>query len=292
MKTLYQKARINIDHDSIDKENSSLRGIFSTEDEDRQGDIIRQDWDLKSFKKNPVVINSHQYYDATEVIGKVEDIKVNQDKQLEGKIKFAAEENPKAKVIFDLYSGGFLNAFSVGFIPKQFDDKGTILKSELLELSTVSVPANAFALAKSKGIDVDFLYKDGKLEEKKTEEEDEEEIEDITKENLPDEDVKEEEPEVEEEKPEEKPEEEKKEEKKEPDGWYTNEGGELVEKHIIKSDKEKNLKVAKVINKLCEKIEVETRSENDRVENNRLLNKAIRSLIKMKGRLKKIIEKK
>ena len=288
MKTLYQKARINIDHDSIDKENSSLRGIFSTEDEDRQGDIIRQDWDLKSFKKNPVVINSHQYYDATEVIGKVEDIKVNQDKQLEGKIKFAAEENPKAKVIFDLYSGGFLNAFSVGFIPKQFDDKGTILKSELLELSTVSVPANAFALAKSKGIDVDFLYKDGKLEEKKTEEEDEEEIEDITKENLPDEDVKEEEPEVEEE----KPEEEEKEEKKEPDGWYTDKDGKRVEKNIIKSDKGKNLKVAKVINKLCEKIEVETRSENDRVENNRLLNKAIRSLIKMKGRLKKIIEKK
>ena len=284
MKTLYQKAKINIDHDSIDKDNSSLTGIFSTEDEDRHGDIVRQDWDLKSFKKNPVVINSHQYFDATEVIGKVEDIKVNEDKQLEGKIKFAAEENPKAKIIFDLYAGGFLNAFSVGFIPKQFDDKGTILKSELLELSTVSVPANAFALAKSKGIDVDTLYKG---EEKKTEE-DEEEIEDITKENLPDEDVKEEEPEVEEE----KPEEEKEEEKKEPDGWYTDKDGKRVEKNIIKSDKGKNLKVAKVINKLCEKIEVETRSENDRVENNRLLNKAIRSLIKMKGRLKKIIEKK
>ena len=285
MKTLYQKAKINIDHDSIDKDNSSLTGIFSTEDEDRHGDIVRQDWDLKSFKKNPVVINSHQYYDATEVIGKVENIKVNEDKQLEGKIKFASEENPKAKIIFDLYAGGFLNAFSVGFIPKQFDDKGTILKSELLELSTVSVPANAFALAKSKGIDVDTLYKG---EEKKTEEEDEEEIEDITKENLPDEDVKEEEPEVEEE----KPEEEEKEEKKEPDGWYTDKDGKRVEKNIIKSDKGKNLKVAKVINKLCEKIEVETRSENDRVENNRLLNKAIRSLIKMKGRLKKIIEKK
>ena len=284
MKTLYQKAKININHDSINKENSSLIGIFSTEDEDRHGDIVRQDWDLKSFKKNPVVINSHQYFDATEVIGKVEDIKVNEDKQLEGKIKFAAEENPKAKIIFDLYAGGFLNAFSVGFIPKQFDDKGTILKSELLELSTVSVPANAFALAKSKGIDVDTLYKG---EEKKTEE-DEEEIEDITKENLPDEDVKEEEPEVEEE----KPEEEEKEEKKEPDGWYTDKDGKRVEKNIIKSDKGKNLKVAKVINKLCEKIEVETRSENDRVENNRLLNKAIRSLIKMKGRLKKIIEKK
>ena len=285
MKTLYQKAKINIDHDSIDKDNSSLTGIFSTEDEDRHGDIVRQDWDLKSFKKNPVVINSHQYFDATEVIGKVENIKVNEDKQLEGKIKFASEENPKAKIIFDLYAGGFLNAFSVGFIPKQFDDKGTILKSELLELSTVSVPANAFALAKSKGIDVDTLYKG---EEKKTEEEDEEEIEDITKENLPDEDVKEEEPEVEEE----KPEEEEKEEKKEPDGWYTDKDGKRVEKNIIKSDKGKNLKVAKVINKLCEKIEVETRSENDRVENNRLLNKAIRSLIKMKGRLKKIIEKK
>jgi len=256
MKTLYQKARINIDHDSIDKDNSSLRGIFSTEDEDRQGDVIRQDWDLKSFKKNPVVINSHQYYDATEVIGKVEDIKVNKDKQLEGKIKFASEENPKAKIIFDLYAGGFLNAFSVGFIPKEFDNKGTILKGELLELSTVSVPANAFALAKSKGIDIDGLYK-FPIEEKEVKEEEVEEKEIEVKEEVVEEVAKKEEV-VEEVKTEE----------------------------IEKTLKNKKGKIATLIVRLCEKLEVETRSENDRAEKRRAVNKAIRGLLKTKGRLK------
>jgi len=84
-------------------------------------------------------------------------------KNLTGKIKFAVDENPRAKIIFDLYAGGFLNAFSVGFLPKEFDDKGVILKSELLEVSVVSIPANARALAKKKGINVDLLTetKDG-----------------------------------------------------------------------------------------------------------------------------------
>lgn len=146
---------------TVDEANSTIEAVFSTADEDRHGDIVLQNWDLKYFKKNPVIINSHNYYDATEVIGKAVSIKVI-DGKLQGKIKFAVEENPKAKIIYDLYKGGFLNAFSVGFIAKEFDDKGTILKSELLEVSAVSVPANAMAMAKAKGIEVNKLFDDGK----------------------------------------------------------------------------------------------------------------------------------
>jgi HK97 family phage prohead protease len=155
--------KMNIMLKKVDVANATLEAIFSTADEDRHGEVVVQNWDLKNFKANPVILNSHNYGDATDVIGKAVSIKVIKDeatgeKRLEGDIKFATLENPKAKIIFDLYAGGFLNAFSVGFIPKEFDDTNQILKSELLEISAVSVPANAMALAKAKGIEVDKLY--------------------------------------------------------------------------------------------------------------------------------------
>lgn len=149
---------------SIDKDLGTLEAIFSTQDVDRHGDIVLQDgWDISMFKKNPVILNSHNYGDAAEVIGKASNVKV-EAKKLQGKITFAVAENPKAKVIFDLYAGGFLNAFSVGFIPSKFKENKdgttdwfTIEEAELLEVSAVSVPANARALAKAKGIDIDML---------------------------------------------------------------------------------------------------------------------------------------
>lgn len=154
-----------------DVEKATLEAIFSTNNKDRHGDVVEQNWDLKNFKKNPVVLNSHKYGDASEVIGKVEKAAVV-DGKLQGKIKFAVNENPKAKIIFDLYANGFLNAFSVGFIPLEFDEKkGAITKSELLELSAVSVPANAMALAKAQGINIDQLY--GKSNDGDDEEDDE-----------------------------------------------------------------------------------------------------------------------
>lgn len=148
----------------IDRESGKLEAIFSTADVDRHGDTVEQEgWDLKNFKRNPVILNSHNYWDATEVIGKASKVRVEEGK-LQGTITFAIEENPKAKVIFDLYAGGFLNAFSVGFQVKKFASKEdgsrdwfTIEEAELLEVSAVSVPANARALAKQKGIDVDLI---------------------------------------------------------------------------------------------------------------------------------------
>ncbi len=151
--------QMNIAIKKIDMENFIINGIFSTEDEDRHGEIVYQNWDLKNFKKNPVILNSHNYGDITEILGKATEITSNKDtKKLEGAIQFAVSQNPKAKIAFDLYAGGFASAFSVGFMPKEFNDKGDILKAELLEISLVSVPANAMALAKAKGIDVEQLY--------------------------------------------------------------------------------------------------------------------------------------
>jgi hypothetical protein len=176
----------------VNKESFTLDAIFSSDNVDRHLEVVEQNFDLKAFKKNPVLLNSHNYGDATEVIGKISPIGVKEGK-LQGKVKFAVNENPKAKIIFDLYAGGFLNAFSIGFMPLEMDEKsGNITKSELLEVSAVAVPANAMALAKSKGIDVESICehknwikdkgvfkcaKCGKLNEEEKEEKKEEVVE-------------------------------------------------------------------------------------------------------------------
>jgi HK97 family phage prohead protease len=118
--------------------------VMSTAKEDRHGDIVKQEWDLKSFKKNPVFLDSHNYDSIEHIIGKVKKIAVK-DNKLIGEIEFM-RDNPKGELAYNMAKKGFLNATSVGFIPKEFSDKGEILKSELLEDSAVSVPANAEAL--------------------------------------------------------------------------------------------------------------------------------------------------
>ena len=122
--------------------------VMSTNSQDRHGDIVEQDWDLKNFKKNPVFLDSHNYNSIEHIIGKVNKIKVK-DGQLVGEIEFALD-NPKGMLAYNLASKGFLNATSVGFIPQEFSDDGKIMKSELLEDSAVSVPANQEALFEKK----------------------------------------------------------------------------------------------------------------------------------------------
>jgi HK97 family phage prohead protease len=123
---------------------NKFHAVFSTASEDRHGDVVEQGWDLKHFKKNPVYLDSHNYDSIENIIGRVNTIRVK-DGSLQGDIEFALD-NPKGLLAYKLAEGGFLNTSSVGFIPKAFSDKGNIIDSELLEISAVSVPANAEAL--------------------------------------------------------------------------------------------------------------------------------------------------
>lgn len=131
--------------------------VLSTADEDRHGDMVLQDFDLKWYKKNPVLLDSHNYDSITHIIGKVNNIRI-EDGKLKGEVEFMMD-NPKGALAKKMVEGGFLNASSIGFIPKEFDDKGRILKSELLENSMVSVPANARALFEKIAEDVDAEIK-------------------------------------------------------------------------------------------------------------------------------------
>lgn len=134
--------------------------IGSTGSVDRDGEAIDPNgWDLKSFKKNPVILPQHNYQKPP--IGRAKQVKLI-DGKLMFKIEFPEEGiNPEADVYRKLYKSGFMNASSVGFAPKEWVDGDgkktpyrTFTKQELLELSLVSVPANSEALvtAKSKGV--------------------------------------------------------------------------------------------------------------------------------------------
>lgn len=137
------------------KENS-YKVLASTSAIDRQGDSIDQSgWDLSNFKNNPVMPWAHDY--SALPVGKATSIEIT-DKGLEVEFEFApAEGNPMAQQVKVLYDEGYLNAVSVGFIPKE--RKGNIItKAELLEISFVPVPANQEALRLAyKSLDLSLL---------------------------------------------------------------------------------------------------------------------------------------
>lgn len=126
------------------EDTNKFHAVFSSDNEDRHGDIVHQEFDLRAYKKNPVFLDSHNYDSIVHILGRVSKIKVDGNK-LQGDIEFATD-NPKGELARKLALKGFLNTTSIGFIPREFNDKGEILKSEMLEISAVSVPANADAL--------------------------------------------------------------------------------------------------------------------------------------------------
>lgn len=145
---------------------NEIEMIGSTEHMDRDSEVLKIDgWDLKNFKKNPVILPAHMYWEPAIGRGKVS----IEDKKLVFKIEFPpAGINPVADVYKGLYKGGFMKASSVGFIPtewtwgeKEGDPRRTFIKQELLELSLVSVPSNPNAILTDKGIEQ--AVKAGKL---------------------------------------------------------------------------------------------------------------------------------
>jgi len=142
----------------IDDDKYIIRGVFSTSGEDRHGEIIDQTgWKLEEYMQNPVILFAHDQW--TPAIGKAIELKVDGNGNLAGAIQFAVEESELAKTIFNLYKGGFMRAFSVGFMNNKYevDEENDILilkENVLYEISCVNVGANAMALATTKGINI------------------------------------------------------------------------------------------------------------------------------------------
>jgi hypothetical protein len=144
-----------------DEADGRVAAILSTEEKDRDGDILRAaGWDLHSFEKHPVLLSSHNYGSLMNQIGEWENVHAEGTK-LVGVAKYYIDAgNPEADWGFHLAKQGAA-AYSVGFIP---DMKGAEVLPEdeqmspwfvnydfkegheLIETSHVTVPSNRGAL--------------------------------------------------------------------------------------------------------------------------------------------------
>ena len=141
-----------------------LSAVICTRDLDRQGDVVEPGGlDFGNFMLNPVLLWNHDM--GQPPVGKVIELQ-RTGEVVEAVIEFA--DTPFAREVAQLYAGGYLNTFSIGFLPKKFRrleeadfrDLGISLKdrgkpgffieqAELVEVSVVPVPANPQALAKA-----------------------------------------------------------------------------------------------------------------------------------------------
>lgn len=158
----------------LDEEDNSIivEGYANTTKKDRQGDIVLEEaWKkggLANYMLNPIVLAFH---DHTKPIGAV----VEHDVDKNG-LKVVAKISKAAGNIIQFIKDGILKSFSIGFRIKdaEYDkDKDIfyIKDLELLEISVVSVPANAdsvFSVRKSFENEKDFT--DFKQEFKQEEE--------------------------------------------------------------------------------------------------------------------------
>lgn len=126
-------------------EKGGLIAIASTNALDRMDESIDNNgWDLKNYKKNPVILWAHDHSEPaigtserTWVQGKGNDAKLMIKPVLH-------DVTPKAAAIKKLVEMGVIKTLSVGF--KNLESDGNILsKNELLENSFCNVPANAEA---------------------------------------------------------------------------------------------------------------------------------------------------
>jgi len=143
-----------IKSDTTDEKTTSItiEGYASTDDVDRQGDIVPASvWKkgIQNYLKNPVIL---AYHDHSEPVGRMVDHRVDsKGLWVKARISSAAGE------VFDLVKDGILTAFSIGFriVDAEYDaakELFVVKELELHEISVVSVPANQntlFSLSKA-----------------------------------------------------------------------------------------------------------------------------------------------
>lgn len=125
-----------------------VRVIVSTAGVDRMGDIIVQDGiDLAAYRTNPVVLWQH---DSDRPIARAPDISVIGGKLTATALFPVAGADAEADYVYGKIKAGIVNAASIGFNPIEWeaiDPKQPwggqkFVKSEMLEFSFCSIPAN------------------------------------------------------------------------------------------------------------------------------------------------------
>jgi HK97 family phage major capsid protein/HK97 family phage prohead protease len=135
--------------------------VMSDDTVDRMGDVIEaQGWALDRIKSPPPVLFNH---DKNQMVGSWTDIRKDGNR-LVGRIVWTNSKWPAAQYVRDLVREGHLRTVSVGFRPlerqplskeanKEFGPF-RFTRSELLECSLVSVPANPNAIAIAKSLNL------------------------------------------------------------------------------------------------------------------------------------------
>jgi len=135
-----------------------LEFILSDATPDRMGDVIEADgWDLNNFAKNPIALFNHR---SDFPIGRWTQLRTANG-QLRSHLQLAPKgTSPRIDEIRALVDADILRAVSVGFLPKESEPltksgSGTrFKKSELVECSLVSIPANPNALAVARSLNI------------------------------------------------------------------------------------------------------------------------------------------
>jgi len=149
--------------------------VASTNELDRHDEIINPESfreRIDAFMANPVMLAGHQHRLLTghsPVIGSFRDLRI-EDTQVSVAGQFAQDVTELAAEYAGLYRSKHQRAFSVGFIPLkwEFVDQEepseskprrvlTHTEIELLEISAVAVPANRYALMRSKALQTELL---------------------------------------------------------------------------------------------------------------------------------------
>lgn len=145
----------------------TIRYLLSDSSIARDGHTIATaGWSLANYLKNPIVQWAHSLDEPP--IGRMAELGIIGDR-LMGTVEYAdAETYPFADTIYRLARGGYLNAVSVSWAPiewKYSQDRSRpggidFLRTELLEVSQVPLPAapDALATARAAGIDTGPLY--------------------------------------------------------------------------------------------------------------------------------------
>jgi HK97 family phage prohead protease len=136
-----------------------MRAIFSTEDINSNGFWVQSSGiDTQRYEKNPVLLNQHNDWQMP--IGRVENLRI-ENGVFSGDVVFD-ENDPQGKILKHKYENGFMSGFSIGIeiietsqdnlYLKSGQTRATVTKCELIEISAVTIPANASAVR---------LYKQG-----------------------------------------------------------------------------------------------------------------------------------
>lgn len=146
----------------INKKRKTVDFVASTNAPDRMGDQIEQSgWLLKNYRRNPVHLYAHNSRSLP--IGKAIKTAIEGDKLVQ-RIQYTPVTGyDLPQTVFELIQANVLRGISVGFIPIEFeflpdDDGGRhFIRQELLETSTVPIPANPQTLVTGKTFTADDL---------------------------------------------------------------------------------------------------------------------------------------